>query len=211
MGKTYKDTNDAELLFMLNEESEDAKDILFKKYYYIIEQTMKRYAKIIAKSGVEYKDIYQEAMLGFADALDKYNDTKEAQLPTFITLCVKRRLSNLLRGATNIKSKFNKDILSIDYDYENYDTTLIDIISDDNKNNPLVNIATRENLEAIINACESKLSPFETKVFDLMILEYDYKQIAEILNESPKKIDNTAQRIRRKIKDIVGILQSDNK
>ena len=59
MGKTYKDTNDAELLFMLNEESEDAKDILFKKYYYIIEQTMKRYAKIIAKSGVEYKDIYQ--------------------------------------------------------------------------------------------------------------------------------------------------------
>ena len=88
MGKTYKDTNDAELLFMLNEESEDAKDILFKKYYYIIEQTMKRYAKIIAKSGVEYKDIYQEAMLGFADALDKYNDTKEAQLPTFITLCL---------------------------------------------------------------------------------------------------------------------------
>ena len=73
---------------------------------------MKRYAKIIAKSGVEYKDIYQEAMLGFADALDKYNDTKEAQLPTFITLCVKRRLSNLLRGATNVKSKFNKDILS---------------------------------------------------------------------------------------------------
>ena len=40
MGKTYKDTNDAELLFMANEESEDAKDILFKKYYYIIEQAM---------------------------------------------------------------------------------------------------------------------------------------------------------------------------
>lgn len=120
-------------------------------------------------------------------------------------------MSNLLRGATNVKSKFNKDILSIDYDYENYDTTLIDIISDDNKNNPLVNIATRENLEVIINACEAKLSPFETKVFDLMILEYDYKQIAEILHESPKKIDNTAQRIRRKIKDITDVLKSDNK
>lgn len=99
----------------------------------------------------------------------------------------KRRLSNLLRAATNTKSKFNKDILSIDYDYENYDTTLIDIISDDNKNNPLINIATRENLEAIINSCEAKLSPFETKVFDLMILEYDYKQIADVLHESPKK------------------------
>ena len=46
MGKTYKDTNDAELLFMANEESEDAKDILFKKYYYIIEQAMRRYANI---------------------------------------------------------------------------------------------------------------------------------------------------------------------
>ena len=55
MGKTYKDTNDAELLFMANEESEDAKDILFKKYYYIIEQAMRRYAKIIAKSALNTK------------------------------------------------------------------------------------------------------------------------------------------------------------
>ena len=211
MGKVYKETNDAELLFMVNEESEDAKDILYKKYYYIIEQAMRKYAKIITKSGVEYKDVYQEAMLGFADALDKYNDSKEAQLATFITLCVKRRMLNLLRAATSTKSKFNKDVLSIDYDYENYDSTLVDIISDDNKYNPLTNIATRENLEATINSCEAKLSPFETKVFDLMILEYDYKQIAEILKESPKKIDNTAQRIKRKIKDVIEVMQCNDK
>lgn len=210
MGKVYKETNDSELLFMVNEENEDAKDILYKKYYYIIEQAMRKYAKTIIKSGVEYKDVYQEAMLGFADALDKYNDSKETQLATFITLCVKRRLSNLLRAATSTKSKFNKDILSIDYDYENYDSTLIDIISDDNKYNPLINIATKENLEATINSCEAKLSPFETKVFDLMILEYDYKQIAAILKESPKKIDNTVQRIKRKIKDVIEVMQSND-
>ena len=203
MGKTYKDTNDAELLFMLNEESEDAKDILFKKYYYIIEQTMKRYAKIIAKSGVEYKDIYQEAMLGFADALDKYNDTKEAQLPTFITLCVKRRLSNLLRGATNVKSKFNKDILSIDYDYENYDTTLIDIISDDNKNNPLNNITTRENIENVTTQCLNILTPSEREVFQLLIYGYTKPEVASILKMSLSSVSNTVQRIRRKCKDIL--------
>lgn len=211
MGKVYKETNDAELLFMVNEESEDAKDILYKKYYYIIEQAMRKYAKIITKSGVEYKDVYQEAMLGFADALDKYNDSKETKLATFITLCVKRRMLNLLRTTTSTKSKFNKDILSIDYDYENYDSTLVDIISDDNKYNPLINIATRENLETTINSCEAKLSPFETKVFDLMILEYNYKQIAAILKESPKKIDNTAQRIKRKIKDVIEVMQCNDK
>lgn len=211
MGKIYKETNDAELLFMVNEESEDAKDILYKKYYYIIEQAMRKYAKIITKSGVEYKDVYQEAMLGFADALDKYNDSKETKLATFITLCVKRRMLNLLRTTTSTKSKFNKDILSIDYDYENYDSTLVDIISDDNKYNPLINIATRENLETTINSCEAKLSPFETKVFDLMILEYNYKQIAAILKESPKKIDNTAQRIKRKIKDVIEVMQCNDK
>ena len=211
MGKVYKETNDAELLFMVNEESEDAKDILYKKYYYIIEQAMRKYAKIITKSGVEYKDVYQEAMLGFADALDRYNDSKETKLATFITLCVKRRMLNLLRTTTSTKSKFNKDILSIDYDYENYDSTLVDIISDDNKYNPLINIATRENLETTINSCEAKLSPFETKVFDLMILEYNYKQIAAILKESPKKIDNTAQRIKRKIKDVIEVMQCNDK
>ena len=172
---------------------------------------MRKYAKIITKSGVEYKDVYQEAMLGFADALDKYNDSKETKLATFITLCVKRRMLNLLRTTTSTKSKFNKDILSIDYDYENYDSTLVDIISDDNKYNPLINIATRENLETTINSCEAKLSPFETKVFDLMILEYNYKQIAAILKESPKKIDNTAQRIKRKIKDVIEVMQCNDK
>ena len=38
-----------------------------------------------------------------------------------------------------------------------------------------------------------------------------YKQIADVLHESPKKIDNTAQRIRRKIKDVVDVLQMDSK
>ena len=48
-------------------------------------------------------------------------------------------------------------------------------------------------------------------IFFLYKKEYDYKQIADVLHESPKKIDNTAQRIRRKIKDVVDVLQMDSK
>jgi RNA polymerase sporulation-specific sigma factor len=39
----------------------------------------------------------------------------------------------------------------------------------------------------------------EKVVLDLRIRGYDYREIASILNRSPKQIDNAIQRIRKKI------------
>ena len=40
----------------------------------------------------QYNEIYQEAVVGFSDALKRYEDGKEMILSSFITLCVDRRL-----------------------------------------------------------------------------------------------------------------------
>ena len=72
-----------------------------------------------------------------------------------------------------------------------------------------MNIASQEYIEELLNSCRSKLSPFEREVFELMISEYDYNEIATILSKSPKVIDNTMQRVKRKIKAIVSMLSED--
>ena len=92
----YEVTNDNELLYLLGEENEDAKDILYEKYHYIIALIVKKYVPYCHKLGLEYKDFYQEALLGFADALAKYDEAKNTGLPTFITMCVERRIRELL-------------------------------------------------------------------------------------------------------------------
>ena len=45
------------------------------------------------------------------------------------------------------------------------------------------------------------LTPFEKEVFELKINGHSYTDIAEILKKDKKQIDNTIQRIKRKIKD----------
>ena len=49
----------------------------------------------------------------------------------------------------------------------------------------------------------SILSPMENKVLDYFLKGYGYVQIAELLNKSPKSIDNALQRIKGKIRECI--------
>ena len=49
----YKDIDDGELLHMLHESSEDAKDILFEKYKYIIDIEIRKYTNVAKKLGYD--------------------------------------------------------------------------------------------------------------------------------------------------------------
>jgi len=203
MNKDYTDYNDYELLMLVREENRDAKDILYEKYQNIIDISIKKYLPYAMKVGIEYRDFYQEALLAFADAIEHFDEKKDASLPTFITLCVQRRLGNTIRYNNSVKSKIHKENLSLDYSYKEQENALIDFIGDDNKNNPLDNIASKEYIDEILTSCKSKLTSYEQDVFELMLAEYSYQDIAVIMNADKKKIDNTIQRIKRKIKDIV--------
>ena len=101
----YKDYNDHELIMMMRESSEEAKDILFDKYKYIIDIELKKYSNIANILGYDYNDLFQDALVGFSDAIVNYRDDKEASLPSFITLCVDRRLQYAIRSINNKKSR----------------------------------------------------------------------------------------------------------
>lgn len=200
----YENINDNELLYLLGEENEEAKDILYEKYHYIIALIVKKYVPYCRKLGIEYKDFYQEALLGFADALAKYDDTKNTGLPTFITLCVERRIRDVLKKLSTQKSKLIKDSLSIDYIYDDkYKTTLQEIIGDDEKNNPLNSIASQERINNVINQCLNLLSDSEKEVFELLIYGYAKTEIASILEINISGVNNAVQRIKRKCKDVL--------
>ena len=76
--KIDEDISDSELINLANEESEEAKEILFEKYQYIINLIIKKYITASKKYNVEYNDLYQEALVGFTDAINRYNDTSSS-------------------------------------------------------------------------------------------------------------------------------------
>ncbi len=199
----YNEYSDSELYAFICESSEEAKDILFEKYKYIIDIVIKKYAFSGMKYGFEYKDLYQEALVGFSDALNSYKDDKNTSMATFITLCVDRKLQNAIRKANRVKNQVLLESLSLDHIYEQYEIPLKDIISDNSTHDPLVNITKDEAFDELLLFIEKSLSSSEYEVYKLLISGLDYQEIAKVLNKQPKQIDNAIQRIKGKIKEIL--------
>lgn len=194
--------NDIELTQMVCENNEDAKDFLYEKYHYIIDIIISKYKKTIYALGMDINEVRQEAMLGFTDALIKYTDSKETSLPTFISLVVERKIQNAVRKAETQKNKIHNEAYSLEYDYETFNRPLEEIIGDSTKD-PLRKLENEENYKELTKKINESLSPFEKEVYDLIINDFNYIDIAKILNKEPKQIDNTIQRIRNKIKDLI--------
>ena len=198
----YKDYNDSELYVLVCEESEEAKDILFEKYKYIIDIIIKKYIISANILNIEYNDLYQEALVGFSDALASFKEDK-ASLATFITLCVERRLQKVIAKQGRLKNKVLQESLSLDHIYEKYQVPLKDILSDDGKSDPLNSVTDSEVLTELETMIKDRLSKSEYNVYSLMINGFNYMEIAKILNKTPKQIDNAMQRIKSKVRKIL--------
>ena len=194
--------SDEELTLMVCENNEDAKDVLYEKYKYIIDIIFAKYKKSIYALGLDASEIRQEALVAFSDALIRYTNTKETSLPTFISVVVERKVQNCIRRADTIKNKVHNESYSLEQDYEVFNRPLEEIIGD-NKENPLFKLENEEHYKELLKNINSALSPFEKDVYDLVISDFNYLDIAKILNKEPKQIDNTIQRIRNKIKDLL--------
>jgi RNA polymerase sporulation-specific sigma factor len=199
----YDEYSDNELCSMICESDEEAKEILFNKYSYIIDIVIKKYLLSSLKVGIEYNDLYQEALVGFTDALNSYDETKETSIKTFITLCVERKLQNTIVKANSTKNKMLLDAISLDYNVKDEESPLKEVISDNQKNDPLLNITNDENYKELLNKIKSTLSDKEYEVFLLMTSGLSYIEISEQLNKNPKQIDNTIQRIKIKLKKVL--------
>lgn len=194
--------NDQELSLLFTENDENAKDVLFKKYNYIIEIIINKYKKTIYALNMDINEIRQDANLAFTDAIIKYSREKETSLPTFISLVVERKIQNAVRKAETTKNKVYLNAYSLDYEYDAFQKPLSEIIGD-NSGEPLANMTKKEEYEELVNNINSILSPGENDVYKLLIRGFNYQEIAKILNKEPKQIDNSIQRIRIKIRDLI--------
>lgn len=199
----YEEYTDGELYSMICEENEEAKDYLYMKYKYIIDIVIKKYAFSAMKFGFEYKDLYQEALVGFSDAIRSYKEDKNTSMATFITLCVDRKLQNTILKASRIKNKILLDSLSLDHVYEQYEIPLKEIISDNSENDPLNNIMKDEEFDELLRIIEKALSSNEYEVYKLLISGLSYQEIANVLGKTPKQVDNAIQRLKNKIKEVI--------
>lgn len=193
-------SNDYELIMLYREDDEQAKNILYLKYKFIINLLIKKYSKYLIKVNADYDEVYSECTIGFSDALKRFNEEKDASLPTFITLCVERKLKTVIKKYNRNKYKISNEALSLDYIYDD-DQSLMDYVVD-LEHEPLKNMEDTESYIDLVKSIKEELTKKEYDVFLLMARNLSYVEIANILGLTPKQVDNTMQRVKTKIKSI---------
>ena len=121
----YKNYNDYELIYMVRENDDNCRDILFCKYQPIIHNIANDYYIRFSKYGYDYDDFIQEANIAFQKALLYYDENKDTIFYSFVILCVKRSLLTFCRRISNS----NKNVSTEDV-YEVNDELLKDTKSD---------------------------------------------------------------------------------
>ncbi len=192
---------DNELLYLIQEKNEEAGDLLFERYKHIIDISINKYLRSAYALNVDIEELKQEAMLGYVDAIHSYNDNMNMKLSSFISLCVERRLQNIIRKNNTGKIKMLKEAYSLDNEIGE-DLTLADVVGD-NRSNPEVIKEEKESVKKLREKIDSALSNSEKEVLELMLNDYSSEEIASILSVDIKRVYNATARIRMKLKELI--------
>lgn len=198
----YKEENDFELVYLIEENNEKAEAILYEKYKPIIDMKIKKYLRYAARLGLEYSDLHQEGMLGLSEAISSFKSQKDVQFRTFANLCIERQIFTALKKASRKKHILLNDSLSLDNTVNDDETTILDFIFD-KSSDPSIYIESKENKLELLNKIYTVLTVFEKEVFELKINSFDYNEISQLLGKSYKSIDSAIQRIRTKVKKLL--------
>ncbi len=195
----YDEINDYELIYMIEEENQEAKDMLFEKYRPFVEMKAKKYFYQIQNKGYELNDLIQEGMLALSDAINDYENNKNVKFSTFANICIDRQMITFIRDINRQKHQYLNGSISLDQSNIQDGRTLIDLLSDDINKNPLESFISIEEETAMKKEISKLLTDREREVFDLRLEGFSYQDIACLLNSSPKAVDRTIYRIKEKI------------
>lgn len=172
---------------------QEALDLILREYKKLIYLNIRNYFLV----GAEQEDLLQEGTIGLLKAIKSYNEGK-ASFKTFATLCIRRQILTAVRSSTaqknSVLNEASGNNLETEDGHEDYPKELYSNI----KYNPEAIFLSKEKIMEFQDFVEHNFSPFERKVFDYMIKGFSYKEIAEELEKTPKVIDNSFQRIKRK-------------
>lgn len=191
----YDNINDYDLLDKVSE-NEIATEKLFEKYRPLINKIASKAYYKNKNSGLELNDLIQEGMIGFSVALNTYNENKDASFFTFARMCIIRKILSSITSSKRQKNLILNESISVENISD--DSNQKEKIFTDNNSNPENILIIGENIKEIMYEIEKDLTNLEKEVFELRTAGFSYKEIAELLEKTPKSIDNTIGRIRVK-------------
>lgn len=194
-----KDMPDEGLVERAQNGDNDALEYMIERYKYYVKNKARSYFLI----GADHEDLVQEGTIGLFKAIRDYKKDKLSSFRGFAELCITRQMITAIKTATRQKHgplnsyvSLNKPIYT-----EDSEKTLLDIMVENNSQNPEDMMINEENIDLIRNKVKKVLSPLEQKALNAYLDGKSYQEIAEMLNRHVKSIDNALQRVKKKLEN----------
>lgn len=154
--------------------------------------------KTLFLKGAEREDLVQEGMIGLMKAIKSFDESRSVCFSTFASLCIKRQI---ITAVKNYNSEKNKNLNNA-MQGEGY-SELEDLIKYRRPSlkyyTPEQIVIGKELMKLLKKFLNENLSGLEKYVFIFMAKGYGYLEIAQKLEKEPKAIDNSIQRIKKKV------------
>ena len=197
MSPDYSIYSDEELC-RLSKTDKDAEEYLLVKN----KEMVRLEARNLYLSWGEWDDLLQEGMIGLLQAIRGYSADNGASFATFAALCVSGKMLNAVTASNRRKHGAMEDYVPLDSPaFQSEDGTGLYGVG--RYDNPESQVISREDAGTLRKRILDSLSKGENAVFTEYLQGLDYREIAAKLGKSPKSVDNTLQRIRRKVRELL--------
>lgn len=188
----YKNVNDYEVMYMIRENDEEARNLMFQKYHPSIKKIAYKYYDFAKKCGSELEDLIQEGMIALNKAIDSYQESSGVLFYTYVTLCIERHLITYCRNISSYRhASLNNNV---------GDDILFNI--SDSKNG--IEDFFSEKLEEEMFIYYKNLLNFKFSiVFELRYNGFSYKEIGNLLDLPISTIDGRLCKIRKFLQERV--------
>ncbi|MCL2839605.1 MAG: sigma-70 family RNA polymerase sigma factor [Defluviitaleaceae bacterium] len=145
------------------------------------------------------EDLIQEGMIGLYKAVLDFDPQKNVKFIAFASVCIVRQIQTAIKAAARKKHLPLNTSLSLNNEADNETEAYLNKIPDHKINDPEALFLSHEAIKDIDIFINQNLTPLEQSVLTHHMDGKTHAQIAESLNKNLKSIDNTIQRIRKKM------------
>lgn len=191
--------SESELIKRCRTQSEEALDIMLKRYLPMVRHIVSRYRF----SSVEREDLLQEGLIGLYVAILQYDETYGIKFSSFAYICILRKVLNAIKQSTKAGNKILNEAISLN-NHLSYDEnrSLLDIIESD-LGEPWDWIDRKNSDLAFYKVLKEQCSLLEYAVSILLTEGYSTSEIEKTLGVDAKVIDNARTRLKRKINRLI--------
>ncbi len=151
----------------------------------LVTPTVHWQAKRLALKGVELEDLCQEGMFAVLSAISSYKPDAGASFETFVNLCVRRRLLSVVQRSSGE--------INADFELSDSEAALLPELSAEEQT------IQADSLQQLLSYIDSTLSEKEHKTLELFLSGFSYQETAEKLQTTPKAVESTLGRVRKKL------------